>query len=461
MKRLLLLMVFVFALAASAQAQSLKPKAFGLEQNNAMASRNIRKDEKGENCALILVDVVGVGNIKFKEAVGETDYTLNEYKVYVPKNTKTLTYSYDGKSGVIKLDGQGQTLESLQTYRLVLETESRMRSAIFYVNPQDAQLVFDGKVVALDQNGAVAIDKPIGTYSYTVRSKGYLDYSGKVELTEDVINKTVDVQLEEKMYNVALNCPVKEATLFIDNEPYGKIGELGESVQLAEGKHTYRITHEGYEDAMGEISVLNDKVSLNVQMKMMKEKRKVFRNERTKTTISMRNHMDVLISGLTYLEDDFKSYLGTFSFSWSQHTLGVLTFREGIEIGAGIASGDYSRKVFDKYHDNQIEKKNAVPLNVNIPVQMGLSLPLNAYNTCFVSFLGGAYGAYYYTGHKPSSMNESYDKEVSTEIWDWGVRLNVMLYFKKFVLGFEGSRSLNNPEIGTVVGIKMGYKIAL
>ena len=40
MKRLLLLMVFVFALAASAQAQSLKPKAFGLEQNNAMASRN-------------------------------------------------------------------------------------------------------------------------------------------------------------------------------------------------------------------------------------------------------------------------------------------------------------------------------------------------------------------------------------------------------------------------------------
>lgn len=92
---------------------------------------------------------------------------------------------------------------------------------------------------------------------------------------------------------------------------------------------------------------------------------------------------------------------------------------------------------------------------------MGLSLPLNAYNTCFVSFLGGAYGAYYYTGHKPSSMNESYDKEVSTEIWDWGVRLNVMLYFKKFVLGFEGSRSLNNPEIGTVVGIKMGYKIAL
>lgn len=461
MKRFLLSVGFVFALAISAQAQALKPKAFVLEQNNATASRYIRKDEKGENCALVLVDVVGVGNIKFKEAVGETAYALNEYKVYVPKGTKTLSYSYDGKSGVIKLDGQGQTLESLQTYRLVLETENRMRSAIFYVNPQDAKLVFDGKVVALDQNGAVAIDKPIGTYSYTVSSKGYIDYTGKVELTEDVINKTVDILLEEKMYDVTLNCPVKEASLFVDNEPYGTIGELGESLQLSEGKHTYRITSKGYQDANGDFLVQDNHSTLNVQLQKMKEKTKVFKDERTKTTINMRNHMDVLYSTSVFLEDNFKSYLGTISFSWSQHMLGILTFREGVEVGAGIASSEYSRKLFDKYHDEQKEKKNAVPFNVNIPLQMGVTLPLNKYNTCFVSFLGGAYGAYYYTGHKPSSMEGNYDKEVYTEIWDWGARLNVMLYFKKFVLGFEGSRSLNNRKIGAMAGIKLGYKLPL
>lgn len=462
MKRLLFVLSFVCMAVLGAQAQQLKVKKFKLEPKNATASRLSRKDVNNENCALILVDVVGVGNIKFKEAVGETEYALNEYKVYVPKNTKVLSYTYGNKSGKINLDDYGIDVESLRTYRLTIETANRLRSAVFYINPSNANLVFDGKPITLDANGAVAIDKPIGKYSYAIQANGYMDRQGEVELTEDEINKIIDITMEAKTHQVALNCPVKEATLFIDNQPYGKIEELGTSLQLNEGTHSYRITCKGYEDATGEITVLNENANINASLEKKKEIVKKFRNERTKTTINMRNHMDVMGSANVFLEDDFKSYVGHLAFSFSQHLLGILTFREGVEVGAGIASSDYSR-LFDKYHDDQKEKKNAVPFTVNIPLQVGVTLPLNAYNTCFISFLGGGYGAYYYTGHKSESLdrNDIDKEEVFTEIWDYGIRLNVMMYFKKLVLGFEGSRSLYKHDIGTMVGIKLGYKFAL
>lgn len=145
MKKFFLLFCAVFLMILGASAQTLKVKKFKFEPRNAEASKNKVKDSNNENCALILVDVVGVGNIKFDQAVGETKYALNEYKVYVPKNTKRLSYSYGYKKGVVNLEKYGIDIESLQTYRLTMETENKMRSAVFYIQPQNASLIFDGK----------------------------------------------------------------------------------------------------------------------------------------------------------------------------------------------------------------------------------------------------------------------------------------------------------------------------
>lgn len=461
MKKVLLLLCFVFVAVLGANAQTLKPKKFKLEPQKAIAARDKRKDAHGQNCAVILVDVVGVGNIKFVEAVGETEYAFNEYKVYVPQNTKRLSYTFGGKNGSINLEKYGVDIESLKTYRLTMETENRLRSAVFYIVPQNATLVFDGKTVALDDNGAVAINKPIGTYNYSITSNGYVSTSGTVSLTEDEINHTENISLEQKKHFVTLNYPVPDATLFIDDEPYGKVSELGSRIQLPEGKHTYRLICENYEDVMGELPVYNEGAILSATAKKLKGKTIKHKEKRTKTEIDIRNSFDVLLSTSTFMEDAFKSYVAHLAFGWNQR-FGIFTIREGAEVGLGYASNKYS-PTFDKYYEEQTDenKHDAIPLTANIPLQLGVTLPLNKYNSCYAELLGGAYGAYYYTGHKASHLNGSHNSSVSTEKWDWGLRFDALFYFNKLILGFEGSRSLNNHKIGLQLGVKIGYKFAL
>lgn len=459
MRKFLLLFCFAFFALLGANAQTLKTKKFKLEPQNATAARYKRKDAQDQNCALILVDVVGVGNIKFSEAVGETEYALNEYKVYVPQNTKRLSYTYGGKKGVVNLEKYGVDIESLKTYRLTMETENRLRSAVFYVTPQTATLVFDGQTVNLDQNGAVAIDKRIGTYDYTVTANGYETKVGKVTLTDDEINHTEVVDLIQKKHAVTLDYPVQDATLFIDDESYGKISELGSRIQLPEGKHSYRLICENYEDVTGDLSVFDDHAILSATPTKLKGKTIKNKGLRTKTENKIRNSFDIMLSSSTFMEDAFKSYVAHLAFAWNQRVYSIFTLREGFEAGVGYASNKYS-PTFDKYYEDQAKKKDAVPVTMNIPVQLGVTLPLDKYNTNYVELMGGAYGAYYYTGHKAASLEGSYSKSVSTEIWDWGVRFDALFYFNKLIVGFEGSRSVNNHKLGMQLGVKIGYKFA-
>ncbi len=462
MKKFLLLFCAAFLVILSASAQTLKVKKFKLEPMNAEASKNKVKDATNENCALILVDVVGVGNIKFTEAVGETKYAFNEYKVYVPKNTKRLSYTYGKKKGVVNLEKYGIDIESLSTYRLTMETENKMRSAVFYIEPQTASLTFDGQPVSLDANGAVAIDKPIGTYTYSCSAPGYEGKSGQVVLTEEEINHTEKIELQQKMHYVTLNYPVQDATLFIDNEPYGKISELGNRIELSEGKHTYRITSDGYEEVNGEAPVFSDNAIISANATKLKGKTIKHKELRTKTEINFRNHLDVMFSGSTFMEDAFKSYLLQLEFAWNQHIFGIFTLREGFSAGIGYTSNKYS-STFDKYYDEQNEedKHDGMPLTLQVPVQAGVTIPFTSNGRNYVEFLGGAYGAYYYTGHKASHMNGNYSHSVATDTWDWGLRFDALFYINKFIFGFEGSKSLNNHDIGIQLGVKFGWKVPL
>lgn len=463
MKKILLLLCAASLTFLSTNAQTLKVKKFKKEPMNAEAAKNKVKDSNDQNCALILVDVVGVGNIKFSEAVGETKYALNEYKVYVPQNTKRLSYTYGNKTGTYNLDSIGIELESLCTYRLTMEnTENKLRSAVFYIEPLNALLTFDGKPVSLDENGVIAIDRPIGTYTYSVSASGYEEKSGSITLTEDEINHTENITLQQKMHNVALSCPVKEATLFIDNEPYGTIAELGDCLRLSEGEHSYRITCDGYKEVNGNVLVNDDTSKIIEQPKKLKGKTIKHNELQTKTNISFRNSFDILFSGSAFMKDDFKSCLAQLELAWNQHLLGIFTLREGLSGGVGYASDDYSI-LFDKYYLQQKDDKKheAVPAVVQIPIQAGVTLPLSRSGRVYVELLGGVYGSYYYTGHKNSDLEGDYTQSVQTELWDWGLRVNALFYLNKVVIGFEGSNSMYNENLGMQVGVKIGYKITL
>ncbi len=102
-----------------------------------------------------------------------------------------------------------------------------------------------------------------------------------------------------------------------------------------------------------------------------------------------------------------------------------------------------------------------MPLTFQAPIQAGVTVPFSKNGRNYVEFLGGVYGAYYYTGHKASHLEGSYSNSVATDTWDWGLRFNALFYINKFILGFEGSKSLYNHDIGIQLGVKIGYKVAL
>lgn len=83
-------MLLVTCLAT--HAQQLNVKSVTLRRGDITARTSPRDDAKGNKCAIIRVGVVGVEDLEFPDAVGEVEYSKNEYVVYVPDGLKKLRY---------------------------------------------------------------------------------------------------------------------------------------------------------------------------------------------------------------------------------------------------------------------------------------------------------------------------------------------------------------------------------
>ena len=100
MKKFVVVFILL-TLAMNVLAQSLTVTSCKLLRNDLRARTQKRMDANQQPCALILVEVVGVKNLEFKEKVGDVKYACNQYEVYVPAGTETLTYSNDEYSGCV------------------------------------------------------------------------------------------------------------------------------------------------------------------------------------------------------------------------------------------------------------------------------------------------------------------------------------------------------------------------
>jgi hypothetical protein len=245
-------MICVFS---STYAQQLTVKTVHLRPQDARARTNPRDDANGKKCAIIRVGVVGVEILVFPDAVGNVERSLSEYIVYVPEGLKSLRYNNkEGKSlGTIKFDDWDQEINSLASYDVVFESSDHLRSAIFSIQPANATLFFDGKIVDVNSDGIAVINKPVGEYSYTVESKGFISQKGSVTLEEDNISTVTDVILDEQLYPVSISVFPEKATVFIDNKPYTKDEMV--DLKLSEGKHLLRVTAANYQDDERSITV--------------------------------------------------------------------------------------------------------------------------------------------------------------------------------------------------------------
>ncbi len=433
-------------------AQNITLKSVSLNTRDLGASTNPRKDTSGKSCAIIKVDVIGVKDLNFIDAIGDVDYKYGEYIVYVPEGIKELKYkNLSGSiSGVINFDEHGLEVEEKCVYNVVFESENHIRAAKFSIQPQNAKLTFDGEVISLDENGLVSIERPIGKYKYSIEANGYESQSGTVELIEEDLFKTSIVNLRQKMYSLKITCPNSEASLFVDNTPYGKLTEISD-LKVPEGEHVVRLTAPGFVDYEQRVHVDGEALDIYASLEQMKERIVKHKEERTRTSVNIRN------AGYTFLGGELfnkEKYVGhdwgvKADISFMQHFAAIFAAREGIAGGVMHRNEDWMK---EKYGEDVENVK--VSWYLELPLQFGVSFPFAKYNSCLFSLLGGGYGKVMFTNYESNTgytFNETF--------WDFGLRFTAQLDIKKFVLGGDFNTSLKGR--GLYYGVKIGFKMYL
>jgi len=443
MKRLLFLLI-VLCESTILFAQQLTIKTVSLRPGDARARTNPRDDANGKKCAIIRVGVVGVENLVFPDAVGNVERSLSEYVVYVPEGLKSLKCKT--KEGAILseiiFDDWDMEINSLASYEVVIESDSHLRSAIFSIQPKNAQLVFNGEKIKVDADGMAMINKPVGEYSYQVTAKGFESQSGTVTLTEDDISTVTNVVLQEILYPVNINVFPEDATVFIDNVPYSK--EARVDLQLAGGKHSIRVTATNYEDDERTIEVKNGLTPLYFALKENKQKVVKHKEERTRTSVNVRTSVYPLLGVEAELYDKNKYDAHKWGIKWHilsliHHFGGIFGVREGVSIGWMYLDKDMK---YDKI-ENVSDSTNTT-FFVEVPLQVGLSIPFGKYNKHLFSVLGGGYGKVYFL---PLKDEKNLDKDSHKTSWDYGLRLTAQLDISKFSFGADVSNSLNGKGV--------------
>lgn len=454
MKKLLVCLLMICACTAT-NAQQLTVKSVNLRPQDARARTNPRDDAKGQKCAIIRVGVVGVENLIFPDAVGNVERSLSEYVVYVPDGLKSLKYkSKSGEElGSIIFDDYGLNINSLASYDVIFESTDRLRSAIFSIQPTNATLVFDGKIVEVNSDGIAMINKPVGEYSYMIMADGYLGQGGTVTLLEDNISTVTDIVLEQQLYPVTIKVFPEESTVFIDDVPYTK--EILSDLMLPEGKHKLRVTAANYQDEERTIKVTASNPTEYFALKEAKHEIVKHKEERSRIRANVRTSVYPIfgIEGELYDKNKYDAHSWAIKWhvlSFMQHFGGIFGLREGISLGWMHLDKE---KYNEKYKES-VSDSSSTSFFIEVPLQTGFSIPFGKGNKHLISLLGGAYGKVYFL---PLKEEKDFSKEEIKEIkWDYGLRFTAQLDVFKCSFAIELSNSLNG--LGMFYGVRFSPK---
>lgn len=443
MKRLIITLVTICAYTI-VSAQQLTVKTVNLRPQDARARTNPRNDANGNKCAIIRVGVVGVEDLVFPDAVGNVDRSLSEYVVYVPKGLKTLKYKKKTDTNICEIlfDDWDQEINSLASYNVILESENHLRSAIFAIQPKNAKLLFNGEKINVDEDGMAMINKPVGEYTYQVSANGFEGQSGTVTLTEDDISTVTNVALQEILYPVNINVLPDDATVFIDNVPYSK--EARADLRLPGGKHSIRVTATNHLDDERTIDVKSNMSPLYFTLKENKQEIVKHNEERTRTHVNVRTSVYPLfgVEGELYNKNRYDAHVWGIKWhilSLIHHFGGIFGIREGLSLGWMFLDKELK---YDKI-ENVSDSTNCTVF-VEVPLQVGLSIPFGKYNKHLFSLLGGGYGKTYFI---PLKNEENPEKDSHKTMWDYGLRLTAQLDISNYSLGAEVSNSLNGKGL--------------
>lgn len=447
------IVLFLLAVCATLSAESQQLNVLSLsaaDKNDITARREGRKDSNGKNCALIRVGIVGINDMTFPDAIGNVVHEGSEYQVYVPGGLQSLRYIGGGGSikGEVKLSDYPDLgdIVSNNVYRLNFDTDDHKRLAIIKVTPKTATLVLDGLSVKLDADGMATVEKPTGSYRYQLSAPQYESLEGTIVFEEKELSTTKTINMEQVTHTISIVGAPSDANLSVDGVSYGPIS-INRNPNLPEGRHTIRLQAEGFDDYEQVIDVKTGMSPLNIVMQQKRLIEEIDKSKQSRTNVNLRPGHYLSVAGHLFDKKRYDAQQWGISFNYSamQHFAAIFALREGIGFGWSYMNKDEIKNTFDA------TPKDSTTKYVDVPLQVGISVPINSFRTCLFSVMGGGYGKYMWTEVKGSSDNKSKDA------WDYGLRLTAVFELSKFTIGAEVSSSLNDK--GIYYGLHIGYNM--
>ncbi len=209
----------------------------------------------GENN--LATDADGLAGIEMEDGTYQYEVTATGY---IPLTDQSFT-----------VDGAGKQIDVVME---VVPPETYI--VTFYVQDEDNNPV-QGAVIAIADisslttgaGGTASVELEDGSYVYSVTADGYVPLSDQ-SFTVDGEDKQIDITITELEYSVTFMVKDEEDNS-IDNAVI-KLNDITNDpgfytfAELTPGNYGYTITAEGYFDATGSVSVIDDDVSISVTM---------------------------------------------------------------------------------------------------------------------------------------------------------------------------------------------------
>lgn len=268
--------LLLLMLALPAQAQKLSIESFfeAVDDITASAQSTMRMDNNGVPCALVKVYLPVEGaTFDGSNTVGNTDFHVNQYWVYLIEHSKKLFVNVPGylPLEVSFADYDVPSLSSKTTYVLVLNTGGPVRVQQQYVQlqvtPKDALVELEGELLVVT-DGVASKRVRLGNYKYRVTADGYHEKEGTVSVYDSNAPTVLNVTLNPAFgwLTIAEDASLVGARIYADNKVIGE-GSLS-NFRLQSGRHAISVIKEGFTPFSQTIMVEDGQNSvLNISLK--------------------------------------------------------------------------------------------------------------------------------------------------------------------------------------------------
>jgi len=210
------------------------------------ASIQPREDANGASCGLVKVQTKTQGVTFDGTVVGEVANQMNEYWVYLPKDTQVFTITRPNYLPMtVRLADYGiDAIEAKTTYTMVLKEENLKEEkcgVVMHVKPYDAVVKVDGVTLKTTADGNYRVNLPKGEHVCNFSAMGYNSASKMVTTGKGV--EELSVELESILAEINIVSETSTAEILIDSVSKG-IGRW--TGKLIPGKHSIEVRQEGY-----------------------------------------------------------------------------------------------------------------------------------------------------------------------------------------------------------------------